>query len=320
MNWLLIGIVITLLAPVMVTLGNKQPRVGKEAPQLVQYGYLFGIVGVFILLVQAMSISAAMLVFVLVTGLIWLLDKYKWARTREQKPAPDWAEYGRGFFPVLLVVFLLRSFVAEPYQIPSSSMRPGLVVGDFILVNKFAYGLRLPVLNNVVIPVGGPQHGDVMVFNHPRTPEINLIKRVIGLPGDTVEYRNKRLTINGQPLPTQPAGELDYMEALQGQIRNNQFSEKQGEHLYNTLAAVDNPPEVQLGMVEDFPYRENCRYDDDGFVCKVPPGNYFMMGDNRDHSADGRYWGFVPDKYVVGKAFLVWFNLSHLPRIGTLIK
>ncbi len=319
MNWLFIGIVVTLLGPIMIALGSKQERTGPEAPQLVQYGYLFAIVGVFILLVQYLSIAAAMLVFVLLTGIVWALDKFVLGKKRGAAHVPDWVEYGRGFFPVILVVFLLRSFLIEPYQIPSSSMRPGLVVGDFIVVNKFAYGLRVPVLNNVFIPVGKPQHGDVMVFNYPENPAVNYIKRTIGVPGDTVEYRNKHLTINGQPVPTQDAGTLDYVEDGVQLVRNKQFLEKQGEHVYNTLEAIENPPYVMLSEVRDFPYRENCRYDDEGFTCKVPDGYYFMMGDNRDHSADSRYWGFVPDKYVVGKAFLVWFNPKALSRIGTVI-
>ena len=319
MNWLLIGIVITLLGPVLIALGARQPRTGAEAPQLVQYGYLFAIVGVFILLVQYFSIPGAMLVFVLVTGIVWTLDKFIWSRKRGERTPPDWVEYGRGFFPVILVVFLLRSFVVEPYQIPSSSMRPGLVVGDFILVNKFAYGLRVPILNDVAIPVGTPQHGDVMVFNYPVDPKVNFIKRVIGTPGDTVEYRHKQLTINGVAVPTKENGTLDYVEGDTGLERNKQFAETQGPHSYNTLQDVADPPYVMLSQVRDFQFRENCRYDDDGFTCKVPAGFYFMMGDNRDHSADSRYWGFVSDKYVVGKAFLVWFNFKALSRIGTFI-
>lgn len=319
MNWYLIGAIVTLLGPVMIALGNKQPRTGTEAPQLVQYGYLFAIVGVFILLVQLFSIPGAMLIFVALTGAVWALDKFKLSKARGDKQPADWVEYGRGFFPVILVVFLLRSFVVEPYQIPSSSMRPGLVVGDFILVNKFSYGLRVPILNNVAVPVGHPEHGDVMVFNYPENPSINFIKRVIGLPGDTVEYRHKQLTINGKAVPTSDAGQLEYVEDGQRLERNNQFRETQGPHTYNTLQAIGNPPYVMLSEVRDFPFRENCRYDDDGFSCKVPDGYFFMMGDNRDHSADSRYWGFVPDKYVVGKAFLVWFNLHDLGRIGTVI-
>ncbi|BCL75008.1 signal peptidase I [Jeongeupia sp. HS-3] len=316
MNWYVIGVILLILGPVLIGLGAKHERKNNEPPQLVQYGFLAAIIGAFVLLVQMFSIAAALLIFVLVTGIVWGLDKLLWGKKRGDARPSDWVEYARGFFPVILAVFLLRSFLVEPYQIPSSSMRPGLIVGDFILVNKFAYGIRVPLLNNVLIPVGEPQPGDVMVFNYPEKPSIDYIKRVIGTPGDTIEYRDKKLTVNGKPVPTQSAGQLQYAEGVY-LIDNQQFTEKLGEHIYNTLQM--DVPEVNLAEVRDFPFRENCRYDDDGFSCKVPDGYFFMMGDNRDHSADSRYWGFVPDKYIVGKAFLVWFNFKNLSRIGTWI-
>lgn len=320
MNWLLIGILLLVAGPIMAVLGARHERKGNEPPQLVQYGYLFVVIGAFVLLVQFFSIAAAMLAFVLVTGAIWSYERWIGRRKRPAGvPAPDWIEYGRGFFGVILVVFVLRSFVAEPYQIPSSSMRPGLVVGDFILVNKFSYGVRLPILNNVVIPVGVPEHGDVMVFNYPENPAINYIKRVIGVPGDVVEYRNKRLTINGNAVPTTDAGDHVYFESDIGPVGNKQFTEKYGTHEYQTLQVPDQPP-FMWGGVKKFANRENCRYDDEGFVCRVPEGQYFTMGDNRDHSADSRYWGFVEEKYVVGKAFLVWMNFRDLSRVGSLIR
>ncbi|SMC25293.1 signal peptidase I [Andreprevotia lacus DSM 23236] len=318
MNWLYIGIAFIVLSPVLIGIGAKQERKNGEAPQAVQYGYMGVIIGAFIVLVQQLSISWALLLFVLVTGVIWLLDKFMLAKKRGDAPPADWVEFGRGFFPVIFVVFLLRSFVVEPYQIPSSSMRPGLVVGDFILVNKFVYGLRLPILNDVVIPVSTPQHGDVMVFNYPEDPKLNYIKRVIGVPGDVVDYHNKRLTINGKPVPTMPAGPHTYQEGPE-QVANEQYLEHYGEHQYHTLA-VPNQPAVAVDHVGYFQYRENCRYDEGGFTCTVPDKHYFMMGDNRDHSGDSRYWGFVPDSYIVGKAFFVWFNLKELGRIGTRIQ
>jgi signal peptidase I len=319
MNWLLIGVVLLILGPVLIGAGAKHERKGTEPPQLVQYGYLSIVVGVFILMVQFLSISTAMLVFALITGVVWGLDKLVWQKKRGQQPVADWVEYGRGFFPVILVVFLLRSFLVEPFQIPSSSMRPGLIVGDFILVNKYAFGLRLPVTNEVVIPVGKPEHGDVMVFNYPVNPQVNYIKRVVGLPGDTIEYRNKKLTVNGQAVPIVSAGEHSYIEQGVYEVRNLQFTEKMGSHQFNTLNMADTPT-LSLSEVGDFPGRENCRYDESGFVCKVPANQYFTMGDNRDHSADSRYWGFVDDRYVVGKAFLIWMNFKHLDRVGTMIR
>ncbi|WP_410497978.1 signal peptidase I [Chitinibacter sp. S2-10] len=319
MNWLLMGVVLLVLGPILIGAGAKHERKGNEPPQLVQYGYLSIVVGLFILLVQFLSIGTAMLVFVLITGVVWILDKWRWQKSRGDQPVADWIEYGRGFFPVILVVFLLRSFLVEPFQIPSSSMRPGLVVGDFILVNKYAYGLRLPVTNHVFVPVGKPEHGDVMVFNYPVNPQINYIKRVVGLPGDTVEYRNKKLSVNGLPVPTEIAGEHNYTEQGIYEVRNLQFTEAMGSHRFHTLNMADTPT-LSLSEVGDFPGRENCRYDESGFVCKVPENQYFAMGDNRDHSADSRYWGFVDDKYVVGKAFFIWMNFKYLDRIGTLIK
>lgn len=318
-TWLLIATAALILGPILIIIGAKQARKGDDPPQLVQHGYLALVLGAFILLVQYFSISAAMLVFVLVSGVIWVLDRFVWAKKRTAALAPDWVEYGRSFFPVILAVFVLRSFLVEPFQIPSSSMRPGLVVGDFILVNKFSYGVRTPIINNVLIPVGKPEHGDVMVFSYPENPSISYIKRVVGLPGDEISYKGKRLTVNGQEVKTESAGEHIYFENGDEPVFNRQYTETLGTHRYQVLEVPQQPP-FDLSRISDFPYRENCRYDGGGFTCKVPQGHYFMMGDNRDHSADGRYWGFVPDQYVIGKAFLVWLNIKQLGRIGTTIQ
>ncbi|WP_288841931.1 signal peptidase I [uncultured Deefgea sp.] len=319
MNWLVIGILSLVLGPVLILAGAKHERKNNEPPQLVQYGYLLAVVGLFILLVQFFSISAAMLIFVVLTGVVWAMDKLVWGKTRGDQQVADWVEYARGFFPVILAVFVLRSFIVEPFQIPSSSMRPGLVVGDFILVNKFAYGLRLPILNKVVVPVGEPQHGDVMVFDYPNNPKIQYIKRVIGLPGDVVEYQGKKLTVNGQVVKTTADGEHQYVENGVYLVNNQQFIEQQGGKQYKTLNMAEVPA-LNLREVADFPFRENCSYDESGFKCTVPEGQYFTMGDNRDHSADSRYWGFVPSDHIVGKAFFVWMNFKHFDRIGTAIK
>ena len=319
MNWLVIGVLSLILGPVLILAGAKHERKNNEPPQLVQYGYLFAVVGLFILLVQYFSISAAMLIFVVLTGFVWGMDRFVWAKTRGTKQIADWVEYARGFFPVILAVFVLRSFVVEPFQIPSSSMRPGLVVGDFILVNKFAYGIRLPILNTVIVPVGEPQHGDVMVFNYPNNPKIQYIKRVIGLPGDVIEYRSKKLTINDQAVVTTALEDHQYVENGVYLVNNQQFLERQGTKQYKTLV-MGEVPALNLREVGDFPFRENCSYDDSGFKCTVPAGQYFMMGDNRDHSADSRYWGFVPSENIVGKAFFIWMNFKYFDRIGTIIE
>jgi signal peptidase I len=224
---------------------------------------------------------------------------------------PAWIEYSGSFFPVIAMVFFLRSFLVEPFKIPSSSMVPTLLIGDLILVNKFTYGIRLPVINKKVIEVNQPQRGDVMVFKYPLDLSQDYIKRVVGVPGDVVEYRDKKLTVNGQamtyvPLPDHlDAEKLTYLK---------QFQESLGHG--HRMAVDENAAPVNLGSVMDFPSRDHCTYSETGFICKVPAGNYFMMGDNRDNSADSRYWGFVPDKNIVGKAFFVWMNLSNLKRIG----
>ena len=224
---------------------------------------------------------------------------------------PWWLDWTAGLFPVILAVFLLRSFLFEPFKIPSGSMIPTLHVGDLILVNKFTYGIRLPVINTKITEGHGPQRGDVMVFRYPPQPSLDYIKRVVGLPGDQVAYLNKRLTINGKPVPTTPLPEYFDDDSMR---YYKQFQEVLGTHTHRLLNDDDRPAFVP--GVEDFPNRQNCQYSVEGVVCKVPPGQYFMMGDNRDNSLDSRYWGFVPDNNIVGKAFFIWMNFGNLKRIG----
>ncbi len=235
------------------------------------------------------------------------------ARLRDEKlRQPWWLEYTASFFPVILVVFLVRSFVVEPFKIPSGSMVPTLLVGDFILVNKFEYGLRLPI-TDTKITQGSPLHrGDVVVFRYPKDESVDYIKRVVGLPGDVVAYQNKHLTINGQPVAETPLPDYFDEERI-GYAK--QFEETLGTRKHAILNNPAVPPFV-IGA-EDYPYRDNCTYNSTGVVCKVPPGHYFMMGDNRDNSADSRYWGFVPDRNIVGRAFFIWMNFSNLKRIGS---
>ena len=222
---------------------------------------------------------------------------------------PLLVEYGKSFFPVLFIVLVLRSFLVEPFQIPSGSMKPTLDVGDFILVSKFSYGIRLPVIDKKIIEVGEPQRGDVMVFRFPSDPNVNYIKRVVGLPGDTVRYTaDKRLFVNGESIAEKLIG-----------------SEP------GTLGSAELYKE-KLGAAEHLIRKEMSRYratPDRSWT--VPAGHYFMMGDNRDNSNDSRYWddpsipkdllGMVPDKNIVGKAFAVWMSwpepkLSHLPNFS----
>ena len=225
---------------------------------------------------------------------------------------PWWLDWTAGLFPVILGVFLLRSFLFEPFKIPSGSMVPTLLVGDLILVNKFDYGVRLPVLNKKVIANNDPQRGDVVVFRYPPDPRLDYIKRVVGVPGDEVAYLNQKLTLNGQPVPVKALGEFYDEDSLR---YAPQFSEKLGEVDHRIL--VDPRRSSFFGTDSPrFPFAENCRYSAEGVTCKVPAGHYFVMGDNRDNSQDSRYWGFVPDQNLVGRAFFVWMNFGDLGRIG----
>lgn len=263
--------------------------------------------------------AGVLLLLIVICAAVWALDRYVLRARRAKDTAPPWwIEYPVSFLPVILVVFVLRSFLVEPFKIPSGSMIPTLLIGDYILVNKFTYGIRLPVINTKIVPLGNPERGDVMVFRYPENPSIDYIKRVIGTPGDTIEYRNKRLTINGKLVDVETEADYSYLEHGLNFITTKRYREKFEEAAHSTIVNLDSPP-VQLAAVHAFPYRENCEYNDDGFVCKVPAGHYFMMGDNRDASSDSRYWGFVPDENIVGKAFLIWMNFGQLGRIGTAI-
>ena len=234
---------------------------------------------------------------------------------------PWWLDWTAGLFPVIAVVFVLRSFLFEPFKIPSGSMIPTLLVGDLILVNKFHYGVRLPVLNLKITDGNPVQRGDVMVFRYPPRPSLDYIKRVVGVPGDEVAYLNKQLTING--VPVEKAARPDFFD--EDSMRYiKQFEEKiplgykaddnKAMRVHNLLNDIDRP--AFIPGADDFAFKENCRYTVEGVTCKVPEGHYFMMGDNRDNSLDSRYWGFVPEKNIVGKAFFVWMNFGNIKRIG----
>ena len=290
-----------------------------------------------------MNFALLLFVLLVVTGAVWILDKLALRPRRRQAAArrmaqwdaeqksrglapgeaarqaveakalqePWWIEYTAGLFPVILVVFLLRSFVAEPFKIPSGSMLPTLQVGDLILVNKSTYGLRLPVIHTKILDVGQPQRGDVMVFRYPKDPSLDYIKRVIGVPGDRITYENKRLSVNGQLVPTSADGQFYDKERL---AYENRYLERLGAIDHKILTDLEKTSFITPDL--PFPFQDQCEYGPGGVSCVVPPGNYFMMGDNRDNSFDSRFWGFVPEQNIVGKAFFIWMNLGDLGRIG----
>jgi len=260
-----------------------------------------------------MNFALFLLILLVVTGAVWLLDV---ALLRKGRAAdarqPWWIEYSISFFPVILIVFLLRSFLVEPFKIPSGSMIPTLLIGDFILVNKYAYGIRVPVLNRKVIEIGRPARGDVMVFRYPVDPSLDYIKRVVAVPGDRLEYRGRRLYINGAAVPVRRIDDYLSKERMQFSQR---FAEKLNTVEHEILIEEDAPAFVQ--RMRSFPFQDNCNYNTSGLACTVPPDHYFVMGDNRDNSSDSRVWGFVPDDHIVGRAFFIWLNFNELGRFGS---
>lgn len=239
-----------------------------------------------------MNFELILSIAVLVTGVIALIDLLLLAPRRRKKKLANPSqivEYARSFFPILLLVLLLRSFLAEPFRIPSGSEKPDLLIGDFIVANKFAYGVRLPVFHTKILSMGEPKRGDVVVFLWPRDPSTYFIKRVVGLPGDVITYKDKVLTING---------------TLAAQIQLSVSADH--DHKMQAKWPVLINQENLLGIKHPIYIRPDQPAGD--FSVQVPAGNYFMMGDNRDDSYDSRYWGFVPEKDLVGKAMWVFFS------------
>jgi len=293
---------------------------------------------------ETLDFSLVLLLLSLGTGLVWLIDHLVFRKQREKVtvkgaagetalPEPGTVDYARSFFPVAFIVLIVRAFIFEPFRIPSDSMMPTLLDGDFIVVNKFAYGLRWPVANQKFLDTGSPQRGDVVVFRYPPTPSINYIKRLVGLPGDRVQVIDDHLVVNGEVIGLEEKGTY-----TDGCYLNFRLSEETlGEHTHQVLSCrspggwvaarrlLDSSPPNSFAACDRKKIRESSTRgylcEDDGqpgqrdsndyvFEGVVPPGHYIMIGDNRDNSGDSRSWGLVPDENVVGKATRIWFNFD----------
>lgn len=252
-----------------------------------------------------MSFELILVIITAITGVITYVDRVIWRPKRERALAtenePVLVEYARSLFPVFLVVLILRSFIIEPFRIPSGSMYPTLEIGDFIAVSKFSYGIKLPVTQTKVLPISEPERGDVVVFAYPNDPAVDYIKRVIGLPGDEITYVGRTIFVNGQAIQQESMGK--YLGSDSGAVMDGANVAKEtmsNDHSYEILMDMDKTSRDMNTVV-------------------VPDGHYFMMGDNRDHSNDSRFWGFVPEKNLKGKAFGIWMNWDngiHWGRIG----
>jgi signal peptidase I len=255
---------------------------------------VFGFFALLVWVVIAFGIEPALALASLLTGLVWLV--YRIVKGQLQGQLPMSVEYARSFFPIFLVVLLLRAFLVEPFRIPSGSMMPTLLVGDFILVNKFVYGIRLPVTKTKLIELGEPERGDIVVFRWPVNPRLDYIKRVVGVPGDRIRYRQKTLILNGEPVPIEAVGQYQPEGSGMRALGSIEGREALGEAEHSVLV---NP------LAPDF--SPAC-----GFLANrevtVPEGHYLVVGDNRDDSNDGRCWGFVPEENLVGKAFFIWMS------------
>lgn len=256
-----------------------------------------------------MDLTLILVLILLFTAAVWLLDRFVLRHRRAARgedpaaPQPWFIDLPRSLFPVLLVVVALRSFVVEPFQIPSGSMLPTLKIGDFIAVNKYAYGLRLPVVNTKIVSVGMPQRGDVIVFRYPVDPSQHFIKRVVGIPGDRIHYENRTLTINGETAPR---------ELIASELPEEPFNQLWRERLGHVDHATYVTPSGRM-MSAELEREAQGPWD-----VTVPEGHYFVMGDNRDNSRDSRFWGFVPEKNIVGRTFAVWMHWDGgLPSFTT---
>lgn len=317
---------------------RRYARAGAAVPDSVVMKILYGILPILViagvvrlLTGERVDFSLVLVLITTVSGFVWLLDSLLFRRGRERLLAggegrppvayePGTVDYARSFFPVAAALLVLRSFILEPYRIPSDSMMPTLVDGDFIVVNKYAYGLRWPVINTKFFEVGDPRRGDIVVFRFPEDPAINYIKRVVGLPGDTIEVRRDRLFVNGEAVPFRELGRYED-GCYAGMVRAEEILDGRRHEVLSCPSAnsLAGPrlPGCDRRIEQSYVCQETPPSQGDlgDRILQVPEGQYLMIGDNRDNSYDGRYWGFVDESLLVGKATRIWFNWD-LQRSG----
>jgi len=283
---------------------GKRKKENKPEPALIGYARGIFLLLIIVLLIKFCNVDILTLLVILTFAslIVWLIDKFLFATKRkiQNKKEPLLVDYARSLFPIFLAVLIIRAFIIQPFRVPTGSLEPTVMPNDFVAVSQFAYGLRLPVTYTKIVPIGEPKHGDIVVFRYPVNPKIDFVKRAIGLPGDHLVYKNKILFINGQ-------------EMKQTFVRNG-FDVEPGETI-----PVKVMQENLFGIKHEILIREDGGETGD-FDITVPAGYYFMMGDNRDDSADSRIWGFVPEQNLIGKAFMIWLSWEHgvrFSRMGT---
>ncbi|MBN3860496.1 signal peptidase I [Neisseriaceae bacterium PsAf] len=326
LSFLVVGCVLLFLAIILFFMADKTALVEEgNLPPLIDWSFLLLVIGIFCLLSEFFSFGTVFLVMTVLTGLAYLIYHfYRKSRQDDIEELSAWhlVDYFKGFFWIFFIIFTIRSFIVDLSIIPSSSMRPGLVVGDFVLVSKYDYGVKMPISNKTLISNKPVARGDVIVFDFPLNRKIQYVKRVIGIRGDKVEFRNKNLIINGQEISKESLGMKEYLEnsyniATPYNIEVEEFHQKIDNTEFN-IYEIPNRPTLDADNVKSI---NPCVIEgDNGIVCEVPEGKYFVLGDNRDNSEDGRYWGFVDELDIQGKAFFVWMNFKEPKRIGTKVK
>ena len=325
LSFLVVACILFFFTATIFLVADKSELIeGQKLPALIDWSFLLAILAVFCLLSEFFSFNTVFLLMSLFTGVaytVYYFNPLPYQEAYSYLSVWHFVYYLKGFFLIFLAIFVIRSFVIDLRIIPSSSMRPGLIVGDFVLVNKYHYGLRLPITNRMLLRRHTVARGDVIVFDYPINPKVQYVKRVVGIPGDEVIFRHKELVINGQVISKIPLGTTSYLENSYEvkhpyQIQVERYRQILGSHQFDIFEIPSRPTLEKDSVRADHP----CQLLKDGMRCHITAGHYLVLGDNRDNSEDSRYWGFVSDDNIQGKPFLVWMNFKQFSRIGTRVQ